>query len=359
MMIGRSNESASRPQGGDSAAEFTDYIHPPGEGGETSEVRLAVERHEGGLRLDRFVAMRLPDVSRSRIQQWIALGAVEVEGAGRSAKYRLIGYESVTVVPQPRAAESAFAPDPVPLSVVHSDEHLLVIDKPPGLVTHPAAGNWRGTLMNGVLHHWPGQAGLPRAGVVHRLDKDTSGLLVVARSEIAIVRLVAQLADRSMSRRYLALVNGETPENGTIDAPIGRDPQSPIRMAVVDAHKGRNAVTHFKTIRRGRLGNGKPVSFVLCQLQTGRTHQIRVHLQHLGFPLIGDAVYGRGARGGGVGGDTEAAGFERQALHAWRLGLNHPADGRPASWTAPIPADLFQLLEQCQIDASSISEPSA
>ena len=358
-MIGRSNESASRPQGGESAAGCLDYIHPPGAEGETSEVRLAVGRHEGGLRLDRFVAMRLPDVSRSRIQQWIALGAVEVEGAGRSAKYRLIGYESVTVVPQPRAAESAFAPDPVPLSVVHSDEHLLVIDKPPGLVTHPAAGNWRGTLMNGVLHHWPGQAGLPRAGVVHRLDKDTSGLLVVARSEIAIVRLVAQLADRSMSRRYLALVDGETPENGTIDAPIGRDPQSPIRMAVVDAHKGRNAVTHFKTIRRGRLGNGKPVSLVLCQLQTGRTHQIRVHLQHLGFPLIGDAVYGRGARGGGVGGDTEAAGFERQALHAWRLGLNHPADGRPASWTAPIPADLFQLMEQCQIDASSISEPSA
>ena len=144
-MIGRSNESASGPQGGDSAAEFTDYIHPPGDGGEVSEIRLEVERHEGGLRLDRFVALRLPDVSRSRIQQWITLGAVEVEGVGRSAKHRLIGYESITVVPQPRAAESAFAPDPVPLSVVHSDAHLLVIDKPPGLVTHPAAGHWRGT----------------------------------------------------------------------------------------------------------------------------------------------------------------------------------------------------------------------
>ena len=338
MMIGRSNESASGPQGGDSAAEFTDYIHPPGDGGEVSEIRLEVERHEGGLRLDRFVALRLPDVSRSRIQQWITLGAVEVEGVGRSAKHRLIGYESITVVPQPRAAESAFAPDPVPLSVVHSDAHLLVIDKPPGLVTHPAAGHWRGTLMNGVLHHWPDQAALPRAGIVHRLDKDTSGLLVVARSEMAIVRLVAQLADRSMSRRYLALVAGETPEHGTIDAPIGRDPQSPVRMAVVDANKGRHAVTHFKTIQRGRLGSGKPVSLVLCQLQTGRTHQIRVHLQHLGFPLIGDTVYGRGA------------GFDRQALHAWRLGLIHPADSRPVSWTAPIPADLSQLLEQCEIE---------
>jgi 23S rRNA pseudouridine1911/1915/1917 synthase len=209
--------------------------------------------------------------------------------------------------------------------------------------------------MNGVLHHWPDQAALPRAGIVHRLDKDTSGLLVVGRSEMAIVRLVAQLADRSMSRRYLALVDGETPESGTIDAPIGRDPQSPIRMAVVDAHKGRNAVTHFKTIRRGRLGNGKPVSLVLCQLQTGRTHQIRVHLRHLGFPLIGDAVYGRG---GGVGGGVGVGGSSRQALHAWRLGLMHPADGRPVSWAAPIPADLLQLLEQCQIDASSISEPS-
>jgi 23S rRNA pseudouridine1911/1915/1917 synthase len=192
--------------------------------------------------------------------------------------------------------------------------------------------------MNGVLHHWPDQAALPRAGIVHRLDKDTSGLLVVARSEMAIVRLVAQLADRSMSRRYLALVAGETPEHGTIDAPIGRDPQSPVRMAVVDANKGRHAVTHFKTIQRGRLGSGKPVSLVLCQLQTGRTHQIRVHLQHLGFPLIGDTVYGRGA------------GFDRQALHAWRLGLIHPADSRPVSWTAPIPTDLSQLLEQCEIE---------
>lgn len=359
-MIGRSNESSSRPQGapqeGDSAAEFVDYIHPPGEGGETSEIRLEVQRHEGGLRLDRFVAMRLPDVSRSRIQQWIALGAIEVEGAGRLAKHRLIGYELVTVVPQPRAAESAFAPDPVPVSVIHSDEHLLVIDKPPGLVTHPAAGHWRGTLMNGVLHHWPDQAILPRAGIVHRLDKDTSGLLVVARSELAIVRLVAQLADRSMSRRYLALVDGETPEQGTIDAPIGRDPQSPIRMAVVEVNKGRNAVTHFETLRRGRLSTGRPVSLVLCQLQTGRTHQIRVHLQHQGFPLIGDPVYGRGRLEGGRAGGGGIAGFGRQALHAWRLGLIHPADGRRVSWASVIPVDLFQLLEQCQIDASSFQE---
>jgi len=340
-MSRRSHESTSGPQDDESTAGLLDYIQPLGEDPETPEIRLVAAREHSGLRLDRFVALCLPEVSRSRVQQWIALGAIEVEGAARTSKYRLIGLETVTVRPQPRAAETAFAPDPVPLDIVHADPWLIVLDKPPGLVTHPAAGNWRGTLMNGLLHHWPDQAVLPRAGIVHRLDKDTSGLLVVARSELAISRLVSQLADRTMSRRYLALVDGEPPEQGKADAPIGRDPQSPIRMAVVEPHRGREAVTHFQTIRRGRQDNGRPAALVLCALQTGRTHQIRVHLQHLGFPLIGDPVYGR--RG-------DASGLGRQALHAWRLGLRHPLDGRTVAWTAPIPADLGALLEHCKID---------
>lgn len=308
---------------------------------------LSVDARDGaGERLDRFLARVLParleGVSRTRIQHWIALGAVWSEDRPVSPSTRLNGHERLLVQPLPREADRAFEPDPVPLAVVEADEHVLVIDKPAGLVMHPAAGNWRGTLLNGLLHHWPAQAALPRAGIVHRLDKDTSGLLVVARSERALAALSAQLADRSMSRRYLAFVRGEPPAQACVDAPIGRDPQTRVRMAVVQPPAGRPARTHVRRIAAFRL-DGQAVSLVECRLETGRTHQIRVHLRHLGHPLLGDALYG-----------GPALGIGRQALHAWRLGLRDPADGCARRWWRPPPTDMQALAPLAGIDFEAL-----
>jgi len=312
------------------------------------ELLFEVERDSAGQRLDRFVAARIADVSRARVQQWIELGAVEVDGHLRPGKYRLHGYENVMVRPLPRHADSAFASDPVPLALVYADSAILVIDKPAGLVTHPAAGNWRDTLMNGLLHHWPLQSALPRAGIVHRLDKDTSGLLVVARTEAAVMRLTEQLADRTMSRKYLALVEGCPPEAGTVDAPVGRDPVVPVRMAVVQGPRGRNAITHFSRLASGQSPNGRQVSLMLCQLESGRTHQIRVHFKHLGHPLVGDAIYGKA--------DKQAP-INRQALHAWQLGLKHPDTGGVRSFGSALPADFLAALEACGIQSSILPTP--
>ena len=299
-----------------------------------------------GQRLDRFLvdalSGRFEGLSRSRIQQWIALGAVTSEDRALSASARLRGSEALRVVPMPREADRAFEPDPVPLPILHEDEHLLVIDKPAGLVMHPAAGNWRGTLLNGLLYHRPSLAKLPRAGIVHRLDRDTSGLLVVAKSEPAFASLTAQLADRSMSRRYLAFVRGVPPEHATVDAPIGRDPRARVRMAVVDPPAGRVARTHVRRLATFQV-EGLHAALVECRLDTGRTHQIRVHMRHLGHPLLGDELYG-----------GPPVGVTRQALHAWRLGLRHPSDGGARHWTSVPPSDLRTLAEGAGIDLQEI-----
>ncbi|HWS73551.1 MAG TPA: RluA family pseudouridine synthase [Quisquiliibacterium sp.] len=303
-------------------------------------------RQGAGERLDRHLARVLPalvpGVSRTRIQQWIALGAVWCEERPLGASTRLLGIERLRVQPLPREADRAFEPDPVPLEIVEEDEQLIVIDKPAGLVMHPAAGNWRGTLLNGLLHHRPALAALPRAGIVHRLDKDTSGLLVVAKTELALASFSSQLADRSMSRRYFAFVRGVPPAQAEVDVPIGRDPQARVRMAVVDPPAGRPARTFVQRIAAFRLA-GQEAALVECRLETGRTHQIRVHLRHLGHPLLGDTLYG-----------GPAIGIERQALHAWRLGLQHPTQGRWLRWISIPPADIRALADAAGVDFGAL-----
>jgi 23S rRNA pseudouridine1911/1915/1917 synthase len=308
--------------------------------------RQLVARGFAGLRLDQFLAAQLDGISRSRVQRWIALGAVRVDQALRLPSYRLNGHEVVEVEPQPLDSEQAFAPDPVPLDILHRDDDLLIVNKPAGLVTHPAPGNWRGTLMNGLLFANPRSARLPRAGIVHRLDRDTSGVLVCAQSERAFVSLSAQLAERTMQRQYLAIVGGASrvADHGTVDAPIGRDPHNRLRMAVVPPPHGKPAQTDYRVLARRADGQDRHAALA-CRLRTGRTHQIRVHLASIGQPLVGDRTYGGEA----------VAGFERQALHAWRLSLLHPASGRPLAVDCPLPGDIRQLAESLGLAIESLA----
>ncbi len=316
-----------------------DEVSDPAEQSE----RLVLEGGaQAGERLDRFLARMLPQYSRTRLQRWIAIGAVHCDQRPAAASMRLSGLERIEVEPQPLEAEQAFVAEPVPLVVVHEDADVLVIDKPADLVVHPAAGNWSGTLLNGLLHRDAGQARLPRAGIVHRLDKDTSGLMVVARNEAARMSLTAQLADRSMSRRYLAIVAGRCPAAGSIDAPIGRDPSNRLRMAVVDAGRGRPARTDFQRLAAGHIG-AREVSLVECRLHTGRTHQIRVHLRSVGHALLGDALYN---------GPAGPPWPTRQMLHAWRLSFAHPAGGRQCTFHREPPDDFVACLHGAGIDGA-------
>lgn len=294
-----------------------------------------------GQRLDQFLAKRLDGVSRTRIQRWIELGAVRVDGQLRLPAKRLDGFERIEVNPQPHDSDNAFAPDPVPLDIVYRDEDVVVIHKPAGLVTHPAPGNWRNTLMNGLLHADRKAARLPRAGIVHRLDRDTSGLLVCARSERAFASLVSQLEQRQMGRRYLAIACGTTAAHGMVDARIGRDERNRLRMAVVQEPAGKSARTHYWRLSEAP---DAAASAILCKLESGRTHQIRVHLAHIGHPLAGDALYG-GKALHGVG---------RQALHAWQLDFLHPADGENRRFLAPIPDDLRQLADALGLELPDV-----
>ena len=299
-----------------------------------------------GMRLDQALAVVLPNYSRSRWQQWLKSGQVWVDGQPRRPRDRVAGGEIVqgigTLEPDPQLE----AQD-LPLALCYQDDDLLVINKPAGLVVHPAAGHRDGTLVNALLHYDPHLAGLPRAGLVHRLDKDTTGLLVVARSLRAHTGLVEQLQGRRITREYLAVVNGVPVAGGTVDAPVGRHPVDRQRMAVTSG--GKPAVSHYRVVRRFRAH-----TLLRVRLETGRTHQIRVHMAHIHLPLVGDPVYGGRPR---VPPQATAAciaalqNWGRQALHAERLSLHHPISGAPLSWNAPLPTDLAALLETLAADA--------
>ncbi|KWA35446.1 pseudouridine synthase [Burkholderia multivorans] len=323
-----------------------DALQPPvaPSGGSDDAPRVVeVPASLAGERLDKALAQLFPEFSRSRLQSWIDAHRVRVDGAPAKIRQPVPLGATIELVPDLLPEQLAFTPEPVPLDIVYEDDALVVINKPAGLVVHPAAGNWSGTILNGLLHRYgDAAAGLPRAGIVHRLDKETSGLMVVARTLAAQTDLVRQLQARTVKRRYFALVWGVMPDEGTIDAPIGRDPRERTRMAVVTGASGKPARTHFRTVDTC-LWQRQPVSAIQCDLETGRTHQIRVHCSHVGHPLLGDPVYGRARGKRSVA--PLPGGFARQALHAWRLGLVHPVTGSAMQWRCPLPDDMTALVE--------------
>ena len=302
-----------------------------------AEVRTwLVEVADHGQRLDRFLAQQVQEFSRSHLQQLIADGLLVRNGQPcTKAAARLQAGDQLQLTLRDTAQSTAFVPQDIAIHVVHEDPHLLIINKPAGLVVHPAPGNWCGTLLNALLYHYPGAADLPRGGIVHRLDKDTSGLMVVARTRTACDALVRQIAARSVQREYWALAHGhwKHPVQHTlsVEQAIGRDPRNRLRMAVVDLQRqaGKEAKTDF-TLLGNSTAPGTPACWVHCKLHTGRTHQIRVHMQHLGHPLLADAVYG----------GAPAWGMQRQALHAFRLSLQHPVTGQQLQCEAALPPDL-------------------
>jgi 23S rRNA pseudouridine1911/1915/1917 synthase len=309
-----------------------DYSRSP-----SPSLTTEVPQECAGWRLDATLARLFPEHSRSRLQGWLKDGLIRLDGSTAEGKRKVYGGERIefdvgaAVPPAPTLAEAG---EDIALNVVFEDEHLIVIDKPAGLVVHPGNGNASGTLMNALLHHAPQLAGIPRAGIVHRLDKDTSGLLVVAKTLTAQTDLVRQLQAHSVKRHYLALALGQVARDGTVDAPLGRHAVQRTKMAIVRAG-GKEARTHYSVLERFAKA-----TLLECRLETGRTHQIRVHLTSIKHPLAGDTVY----RGNKCG-DARLDDFPRQALHAWRLALRHPGSGEEVAWESPLPADFAQLLE--------------
>jgi len=286
------------------------------------------------------LARLFPEHSRNRLQGWVRDGVILLNQERVDPKRKVWGGEQLEVHGFPAVeGDMPQQPEDIPLDVVFEDDALLVINKPVGLVVHPGNGNPAGTLLNALLHHDASLAEVPRAGIVHRLDKDTSGLLVVAKTLVAQTDLVRQLQARTVSRRYLALATGAVSRSGTVDAPIGRHPVHRTRMAVSEG--GREAVTHYQP-----LEHFDGATLVLCRLETGRTHQIRVHMAHLGHALVGDATYLKRRTGKPL-----LDSFPRQALHAWQLALNHPVSGEAMRWQADAPADFAGLLRQLRTGA--------
>ena len=303
--------------------------------------RRQVPREMAGLRVDQALALLFPEHSRSRLQGWLLQGHIRIvfaRGAPVTAaipkpKQRVWGGEAVVLEPPVETGKGENKAEAIGLDAIFEDDAILVINKPAGLVVHPGNGNWQGTLLNALLHHLPGLDEIPRAGIVHRLDKDTSGLLVVAKTLEAQTSLVRQLQARTVTREYLALVHGDLQQGGEVEAPIGRDPRQRTRMAVVNS--GKPAATGYRVLQRFGAA-----TLLECSLRTGRTHQIRVHMKSLGHPLVGDIVYGGRRR---IADGIEP--FERQALHAAHLALIHPKNDQPMRFEAPPPSDMNHLLE--------------
>ena len=307
---------------------------------QTIDVRL--EPGHAGWRLDRALADAVPTLSRERLKTLIRSGAVEADGKPfRDPAAKVRGDELfLLAVPEPAPAHNE--PQDIPLRVIFEDEHLLVVDKPAGLVVHPAAGNRDGTLVNALLHHCGGSlsgiGGVARPGIVHRIDKDTSGLLVVAKTDVAHEGLARQFAAHSIDRRYLAIVNGvPKASEGTVDAPLARSAANRKKIAIVEGNRGKRAVTHWR-----RIEVLKDAALVECRLETGRTHQVRVHMASIGHPLVGDPVYGRSGKTHGK--ILKELQFHRQALHAAELGFTHPVTKRRLSFASAMPPDMQELM---------------
>jgi 23S rRNA pseudouridine1911/1915/1917 synthase len=313
----------------------------------TSEHRLfRVPPEQAGNRLDHVLVALYPEVTRARLQAWIAGGHVSLDGKSARKSDRVCDDSAIEVRPPP-ASDIAPRAQAIQLDIVHEDGSILVVNKPPGLVVHPGAGNAEGTLLNALLHHDTTLAKLPRAGIVHRLDKDTSGLMVVAKTEAARQHLIEQLKQRTVTREYVAIVNGVMKAAGRVDAPIGRSRAHRTKMAVT--RQGREAVSHYRVLK-----NYRAHTLVQVRLESGRTHQIRVHMAHIRHPVLGDPVYGgppRHARDADKSTIAALAGFPRQALHALKLALQHPKTGESLQWAVSVPPDMAALMELLAKDA--------
>lgn len=330
----------------DNEADYSDDLDFAADSHAESCVKLTVPLEMAGLRLDAALAKLMPDYSRSRLSEWIKEGAVIVNDKPAQPKDKMIGGEYLTVTVRPSEENLAFEPEAMDLDIIYEDDTVIVVNKPAGLVVHPAAGNWTGTLLNGLLAHCPELSQVPRAGIVHRLDKETSGLMVVAKTLPAQTSLVQQLQARTVKRIYRAVANGVVPFDGKIDTLIGRDPHNRLKMAVVK-YGGKEAVTHVKVLER-YLSH----SYIECALETGRTHQIRVHMREANHPLAADPVYGnpRHPCSEMVKTAVKALGA-RQALHAYRLSFVHPKTGETVSFEAPMPEDMYHLLSVLRLEA--------
>lgn len=324
------------------------YSDPEFDTDEAAPLLASVPEALAGRRFDQALAELFPDFSRTRLSEWIKSGHARLDGAIVRPRDPVQAGQQVLLAAEP-STETRAEPEAIALDVLHADADVIVLDKPAGLVVHPGAGNPRGTLVNALLHFDPSLAQLPRAGIVHRLDKDTSGVMVVARSARAHTALVAQLGARSVQRQYLAVVLGTMVAGGSVDAAIGRHPRDRVRMAVVDG--GRPAITHYRVQQRYRAHTA-----LECRLETGRTHQIRVHMAHIGHPLIGDPLYGGALRLPKAASEAliqTLRGFRRQALHARHLRFVHPGSGEAVQFDAPLPADLRALMQVLADDAAA------